>query len=167
MCVKRGKFASGWKSKKVWSSRSCSHQIRGKYTDAFNIKRRKINMKHEPSGWFQDISGWTSYNFSCRGQETNRAGLFYVRKVYWETFYESFSCNSFQYGNKDITKRLMNMLRMFLSEHIVGKKISGVCEVWLWWLWFEYSKDCFESSRVISNNDLEGRQSHNVQEVHI
>ena len=30
---------------------------------------------------------------------------------------------------------------------------------------FEDIKDCFESGMVISKNDLEGQQSHNVQEV--
>ena len=32
---------------------------------------------------------------------------------------------------------------------------------------FEDGKDCCESGMVISKNDLEGQQSHNVQEVHM
>ena len=30
---------------------------------------------------------------------------------------------------------------------------------------FEYSQSCFEYGRVISQNDLEGQQGHNVQKV--
>ena len=30
---------------------------------------------------------------------------------------------------------------------------------------FEDSQDCFESVRVISKNNLEGQQNHNIQEI--
>ena len=79
--------------------------------DAFSILKSKIHLKHEPGGNFWDISGWTSGKFSCIGQDIDRAGLFRLRKIFWETFHESFSCHSFYTGDRDMTKKLMNKLR--------------------------------------------------------
>ena len=49
--------------------------------DVFNIEKRKIHLKHEPRGKFLDINGWTSGNFSCLSQETNKAGILQVRYI--------------------------------------------------------------------------------------
>ena len=56
------------------------------------LKKRKINIKHDPRGGFQYINDWTSGDFICLGQETNRSGFFQVRKICWETIHESFYC---------------------------------------------------------------------------
>ena len=77
----------------------------------FNIEKREIHLKHESRGKFRDIIGWTSGDFSCLGQETDRAELFQYRKIFCKTFYESFSCHSFQSSDRDVTKTLMNHLR--------------------------------------------------------
>ena len=91
--VKRWTLSSGWKSKGVRISRTNIHKSLDKSTDAFNIERRKIHLNHEPRGKVWDISGWTSENFSCFGQDTNRSGLFQVREILWETFHEVFYCH--------------------------------------------------------------------------
>ena len=52
--VKMLAFASGWKSKEVWSSRIYSRKSRGKSTDASNIEKRKIHLKYETRGKFRD-----------------------------------------------------------------------------------------------------------------
>ena len=74
--VERGTFASGWKSKGVWTGRTYNHKSRGKSMYAFNIEKRKIHLKYEPRGKIQDINGWIYGDFNCLGQEINRAGLF-------------------------------------------------------------------------------------------
>ena len=43
------------------------------------LKKREIHFKHESRGKFRDISGWTYGDFSCLGQEIDRAGLFQFR----------------------------------------------------------------------------------------
>ena len=58
--------------------------------DAFYIEKRKISLKLKARGGFRDISGWNFGNFSCLGQEKNRAGFFQVRDIFSETFHESF-----------------------------------------------------------------------------
>ena len=58
--------------------------------DAFNIEERKIHLKHEPREAIWDINGRTYGNFSCLGQETNRAGLLQVSNICWVNLYEYF-----------------------------------------------------------------------------
>ena len=72
--VKRWAFASGWKTKEVWSSITYSHKSRGKSTDAFNVEKYIIHLKHETRGKFWDINVRTTDNFSCLDQERNIAG---------------------------------------------------------------------------------------------
>ena len=72
-----------------------SKKSRGKSTDAFIIEKWTIHMNHEPREKFWDISGWTSGNFSCLGQKTNREGFFQVREICWNTSHESFFLRSF------------------------------------------------------------------------
>ena len=64
-----------------------------------------------PRGDFKDINGWTSGNFSLRGQDTNRKGFLQVREICWETLHEYFYFYSFNTDNRDITKSVMNNLR--------------------------------------------------------
>ena len=67
--------------KGVWSIRTYSHKIRGKYTDTFNIEKLKIHMKHEPRGKFLDINDCTPMSFSFLGQEKNssKSVIFFER----------------------------------------------------------------------------------------
>ena len=99
-----------------------SHKSWGKSTDAFNIEKRKIHLKHKPRGRFWDISGWTSGNFSCLIQETDRAWLFQFREIFWETFHESFSYYFF----------------------------SWVVEIWPKRWWISWERVCFESPQTVS-----------------
>ena len=73
------KFDSGWEFKGVWSSIASIHKNWGKSTDALNIEKQEIHLKHEPRGKFWDISGWNYGGFSCIGQETDKEGFFQFR----------------------------------------------------------------------------------------
>ena len=66
--VKRCSFASGSKSKRVWSSRTYNHKSRGKSMNDFNIETHKLHLNHEPRCNFRDIHGWISRKFICLGQ---------------------------------------------------------------------------------------------------
>ena len=62
----------------------------------------------------------------------------------------------------------MNKLRFVLKIHRkLEQQYSFLCEGWPWQFLFEDSQYCFESGMVISKNDIEGKQSNNVQEVHM
>ena len=71
-------------------------------------------MKHEPRGKSQDTSGWNSGNFSCLGQETNRAGILQFMDICWENLHKSFSCHLFYPDNIYTTKAPMNNLRKIM-----------------------------------------------------
>ena len=81
---------------------------------ALKIENQKIYLKHEPRGKIWDINYWTSRKFSCLGQEKNRAGIFQLRDICWETLHAYFSCYSFYPGNRDMTKVPMNNPREIL-----------------------------------------------------
>ena len=91
--VKRLPFSSGCKTKGVWSIRTYSHKGWGKYTDAFNIGKCRIHLKHEPRGEFRDINFHNSSNFRCLGKKESRSGLFQVRDMFWYTLHDYFSCH--------------------------------------------------------------------------
>ena len=64
-----------------------------------------------------------------------------------------------------MTKALVNrLIGIFLIGHRkLGQQYSCFFEGLLWKIGVEDSIDCFESGGVISKNNLEGQQSHNVQ----
>ena len=139
--VKSPAFSSWWKSKGVWSSRTYNHKSRVKSTDAFNIEKHRIRLKHELRGKNWYINDWTSDNLSCLGQETNRAGLLQVREMFWETLHESFSCNFFCLEiETGLNCRWISWDRFWFDRaHTVGTTISCLFEVWLWQFKFENS----------------------------
>ena len=54
----------------------------------------------------------------------------------------------------------------FLKNHSqFGKQYYCLYEGWIWRFAFEDSHDCLESIGAISNSDLEGQKSYNVQDV--
>ena len=62
----------------------------------------------------------------------------------------------------------MNNLRLVLKVHRkLEQQYYCLYEGWTWQFLFEDSQYCFESDIVISNKDLEGKQSNNVKEVHM
>ena len=69
-----------------------------------------------------------------------------------------------------MTKTLVNKLRgvLFLKRtDSWDNNISVSVRVDFDKFRFEDGPDCFKSGRVISKNDLEGQQRHNIQEVHM
>ena len=82
-------FYSGCKPKGVQIIKTYI-KIPGKNTDAFNIEKRKIHLKHETRGKFRDINGCNSGKFSCLGQEKKKAGLLEFRENFWETLHDCF-----------------------------------------------------------------------------
>ena len=132
--AKRWTFDSGWEYKGVWSIITEIHKGWGKSTDALNIERVKIHMKHEPRGIFWDTNSCNSCNFSYLVQETNRSEFFQVRDIFWWTFHKSFSCHLFQSGNRDMTKTLMNNLKEFYFFFFIGKMGGTKIFLLLWGL---------------------------------
>ena len=67
----------------------------------FKVNPRIISTsKNEKSIWsmnpganFWYISGWNYGDFSCLGNEIDRAGIFQFRDIFWGNFYESFYCH--------------------------------------------------------------------------
>ena len=67
-----------------------------------------------------------------------------------------------------MTKVLMNKLREILFWYDTDSWDNNIpisLRIDFGKFRFECSLNCFESGRVISKNDLEGQQTHNVQEV--
>ena len=144
-------------------------QGRGNSIDALYIEKREIHMKHEPREKFRDTNGCNSVNFSCLGQETNRAGFFQVREILWETLHNPFSCHLFWPSNRYMTKVLTNKLRDILFRQGTGSWDNNI-PVSLRVEFYNFDVKIVQivlSLAVISKNKIQGQQSHNVQEVHI
>ena len=162
----RRTFASGWKSKGVWSSRTYGHKSWGKSTDSFNIKNEN------PSGAWNHGKVETSMVGPLEvllslikrqiGHGSSKSGIYFGRP-YMSTFLGI--CFSLVIETWPKCWWIIWEIYFLISPRKLGQKYSCFFEVWIWQFQSEDTLNYFEYGKLISNNYLEGQQSHNVQDV--
>ena len=119
--VKRWTLTSGWEPKGVWGSRAYSHKSWGKSTDAFNIEKGEIHLKHESRGKFWDISGWNSGDFFALVKIQIGQG----------------SSNSARFSGRPS------------MSPFIAIRYSWVIETWPKHWWISWERVCFESPQTV------------------